>query len=38
MTVVIDKDGKITYVVHNSPANARDHHDAIDSLKALQAA
>lgn len=38
MTVVIDKDGKIVYTVHNAPGNARDHHEAIDSLKTLQAA
>ena len=38
MTVVIDKNGKVTYAIHNSPANTRDHHEAIDAVKELQAA
>ncbi len=32
MTVVIDKDGIITYVQHNGPAEKRDQKDAIAAL------
>lgn len=35
MTVVVDAQGKITYVVHNAPANARDHKEAIDALQKM---
>lgn len=37
MTVVVDPTGKITYVVHNAPANARDHKEAIAALQGMQA-
>lgn len=36
MTVVVDPEGKITYVVHNTPANARDHKEAIAALQGMQ--
>jgi peroxiredoxin (alkyl hydroperoxide reductase subunit C) len=32
MTVVIDKDGKITYVEHNGPAEVRDQKKALAAL------
>ncbi len=32
LTVVIDADGIIRYVTHNSPAEARDHAEAIAAL------
>jgi peroxiredoxin len=32
MTVVIDKDGKITYVVHNNPGQIRDQKEALAAL------
>lgn len=32
MTVVIDRDGIIRYVVHNDAATARDHHEALAAL------
>jgi mycoredoxin-dependent peroxiredoxin len=38
LTVVIDPDGTIVYVVHNAAGNARDHHEALDALRTLQPA
>lgn len=38
LTVVIDPDGKIAYLVHNGPGNARNHHEALDAIKGLQMA
>jgi len=35
LTVVIDPDGKIVYVVHNTAGNARDHHEAVNALRGL---
>jgi peroxiredoxin len=32
MTVVIDKEGKITYVVHNNPGQIRDPKEALAAL------
>lgn len=32
LTVVIDKDGKITYVEHNGPAQIRDQKKALAAL------
>ncbi len=38
MTVVIDPQGIVRYVVHNSAGVSRDHHDALKALDALGAA
>lgn len=35
LTVVIDGDGDIVYVVHNAAGNARDHHEAVNALRGL---
>jgi peroxiredoxin len=32
MTVVIDKDGKITYMIHNNPGQIRDQKEALAAL------
>jgi peroxiredoxin (alkyl hydroperoxide reductase subunit C) len=32
LTVIVDKDGKITYVEHNGPGQARDQKKAIEAL------
>ena len=32
LTVVIDADGVVRYVVHNPPLEARDHKEAIAAL------
>ena len=32
MTVVIDKDGVIRYVIHNNAGQIRDHHEAVAAL------
>jgi peroxiredoxin (alkyl hydroperoxide reductase subunit C) len=32
MTVVIDKDGIIQYVIHNNAGQMRDHHEAVAAL------
>ncbi len=36
MTVVVDAEGKITYVVHNAPSDARDHKEAIAALQGMR--
>ncbi len=38
LTVVVDADGKIVYLVHNGPGNARNHTDALDAIRGLQPA
>ncbi len=36
LTVVIDPDGTITYLIHNAVGNARDHHEALNAVRGLQ--
>ncbi len=38
LTVVIDPEGRIVYLVHNPAGDARDHHEAVAALRGLQAA
>ncbi len=35
MTVVIDADGTIVYVVHNTIGDVCDHHEAVDALRKI---